>query len=161
MATHCARAFFTVPAKELSTHRSGHSGQGSISLEYQTYTSPHPFDTLVTRNSSRMANGANKSVHKKCSCTKIERKKVAGRQGFEQSTQLSCVLPQILDRPPVKNGHKSNISYFCPHSIFVPSIFKSHLHILKSTTTEDSLNLNKDSLANLLALPNCDCPNTF
>ena len=92
---------------------------------------------------------------------KYRNQKVAGRQGFQQSTQLSCVLPQILDRPPVKNGHKSNISYFCPHSIFVPSIFKSHLHILKSTTTEDSLNLNKDSLANLLALPNCDCPTTF
>ena len=25
-----------------------HGGQGSISLEYQTCTSPHPFDTLVT-----------------------------------------------------------------------------------------------------------------
>ena len=25
-----------------------YGGQGSISLEYQTYTSPHPFDTLVT-----------------------------------------------------------------------------------------------------------------
>ena len=25
-----------------------HGGQGSISLEYQTYTSAHPFDTLVT-----------------------------------------------------------------------------------------------------------------
>ena len=24
-----------------------HGGQGSISLEYQTYTSAHPFDTLV------------------------------------------------------------------------------------------------------------------
>ena len=41
------------------THRGGtptvhgrwealHGGQGSISLEYQTCTSPHPFDTLVT-----------------------------------------------------------------------------------------------------------------
>ena len=41
------------------THRGGtptvhgrwealHVGQGSISLEYQTCTSPHPFDTLVT-----------------------------------------------------------------------------------------------------------------
>ena len=26
-----------------------HGGQGSISLEYQTYTSPYPFDILVTR----------------------------------------------------------------------------------------------------------------
>ena len=25
-----------------------HGGQGSISLEYQTCTSPYPFDTLVT-----------------------------------------------------------------------------------------------------------------
>ena len=25
-----------------------HGGQGSISLEYQTYTSAYPFDTLVT-----------------------------------------------------------------------------------------------------------------
>ena len=25
-----------------------HGGQGLISLEYQTYTSAHPFDTLVT-----------------------------------------------------------------------------------------------------------------
>ena len=41
------------------THRAGaptahgrwvplHGGQGSISLEYQTCTSPYPFDTLVT-----------------------------------------------------------------------------------------------------------------
>ena len=36
-----------------------HAGQGSISLEYQTYTSAHPFDTLVTG----MVKGAAKQKH--------------------------------------------------------------------------------------------------
>ena len=68
----------------------------------------------------------------------VERdQKVGERQGFGQSTELSCVLrcsntfhvfcfAQILDRSrTVKPCHTSTISYFRP-SILIPSIFNRH-----------------------------------
>ena len=43
-----------------------HGGQGSISLEYQTCTSPYPFDTLVTGmavSTSRQRSEVNQNSH--------------------------------------------------------------------------------------------------